>query len=414
MGDKSCLLIYIIAGEPSGDALGGRLMAALRDESTEKIKFIGVGGENMTEQGLQSLFPMSELTLLGIFEIIPKIYNVLKRMKQITIDIEANQPDVVITIDIPSFAFRLGKLLRKTTIIPHIHYVAPTVWAWRPRRAGSIAKFLSHLLVLFPFEPPYFEKHGLATSFVGHSVVENIATTEILLGRANELRNRLNISKNAIVLTILLGSRTAEIKSLAPIFAQVINILRKIFPSLIVLLPTITVVKAQVENEIKKWSLDDVFIIDSDDKFAAMTASSAALAASGSVALELALTKTPMVIAYKPNFFSGLLIRAMAKTKFANLINIMEKRLIIPEFLFGKCRPNNIAASISTILRNEDNIIITQQQAMERVMLSLGLGQEPPSHRAAKAVLAVIKKHGIACSLVVISDGDQLDTVDKG
>ena len=167
-------LIYIIAGEPSGDFLGAHLMSALIVETDRQVQFRGVGGPEMSSQGLTSLFPMSDLSVMGIIEVVPKIPKLLGHVLEVTKDIIDKKPDVVITIDAPDFCFRVTKRL-KGKGIPLVHYVAPTVWAWRQGRAAKISKFLDHLLCLFPFEPPYFESEGLSATFIGHSIIETAA-----------------------------------------------------------------------------------------------------------------------------------------------------------------------------------------------------------------------------------------------
>ncbi|PWR23828.1 lipid-A-disaccharide synthase [Zavarzinia compransoris] len=383
------LHVFIIAGEPSGDALGARVMAALKRETGGAVRFTGVGGPLMTGEGMASQFPMAELTLLGVLEVLPKAAHVLRRVREVAAAILDQRPDVVVTVDAPAFSFRVGKKI-KGQGIPHIHYVAPTVWAWRPRRAKMVAGFLSHLLVLFPFEPPYFERHGLATSFVGHSVVEGAADADSLRAGGAALLARLGIDPGRPVLVVLPGSRSSEVKRLGPVFGAALGLLAAQFPGLAVLVPTVPNVAGLVKAAVADWPLPVHVLEDAADKLPAMAAAGTALAASGTVALELALAETPMVIAYRANPLSVLVVRMMAKVRFANLINIIEDRAIVPELLQSQCTPEKLAAATGHLMRDE-GARAEQVGAMRRVMTALGRGGPAPSARAARAILAALR-----------------------
>lgn len=381
------LNVFIIAGEPSGDALGARLMAALKRENAGTIRFSGVGGPLMAAEGLTSQFPMGELTLLGVMEVLPKAAHVLRRVREVAARIIETRPDVVVTVDAPAFSFRVGKKIRGHGLT-HVHYVAPTVWAWRPRRAKMVAGFLSHLLVLFPFEPPYFEVHGLGTTFVGHSVVEGAADLPVLKEAGRALLDRLGIAPERPVLVVLPGSRSSEVRHLGPIFGDALKILLARMPDLAVLLPTVPNVSRLVREATASWPLAPHILEDAADKLPAMAIARTALAASGTVALELALTETPMVIAYKANPLSAIVFRLMSKLRFANLINIMEQRAVVPELLQSECTAGNLAAAVDELMV-DDAARDRQTQAMTRVMAALGRGGPAPSTRAARAILAV-------------------------
>lgn len=384
------LHVFIVAGEPSGDALGARLMAALKREARGAVHFSGVGGPLMTAEGLESQFPMSELTLLGVMEVLPKAAHVLRRVREVAARIIETRPDVVVTIDAPAFSFRVGKKIRGHGIT-HIHYVAPTVWAWRPRRAGMVAGFLSHLLVLFPFEPPYFEKHGLATDFVGHSVVEGAADLSAMQAAGQGLLQRLGIAPGRPVLVVLPGSRSSEVRHLAPVFGETLALLKARLPDLEVLVPTVPNVAALVREATAAWPVAPHILEGAADKLPAMAAARVALAASGTVALEIALAETPMVIAYKANPLSAAVFRLMAKVHFVNLINIMEGEGIVPELLQGRCRPDLLADEVGRLFGDE-SARQRQIDAMRRVTTALGRGGPAPSTRAARAILSVLRE----------------------
>ncbi|MFA5119872.1 lipid-A-disaccharide synthase [Zavarzinia sp.] len=381
------LNVFVIAGEPSGDALGARLMAALKRETGGNIRFSGVGGPLMCAEGMASQFPMAELTLLGVMEVLPKALHVLRRVNEVAAAIIESRPDVVVTVDAPAFAFRVGKKI-KGRGIPHVHYVAPTVWAWRPRRAKMVAGFLNHLLVLFPFEPPYFEVHGLATTFVGHSVVEGAADLPALQAAGQGLRARLGIAPERPVLVVLPGSRGSEVRRLGPVFGDALGLVAQRFPDLAVLVPTVPNVAALVKQTVAAWPVPATVLEDAADKLPAMAAARAALAASGTVALELALAETPAVVAYRANPVSALVFRLMTKVRFVNLINIMEDRAVVPELLQSACTPERLAAEVDRLL-TDDGARQDQIASMHRVMTALGRGGPAPSTRAAQAILAV-------------------------
>ncbi|MDA0998848.1 MAG: lipid-A-disaccharide synthase, partial [Proteobacteria bacterium] len=214
------LLVYLIAGEPSGDALGAKLMTALRAETGGGVEFAGVGGAMMTAEGLTTLFPMSDLTVMGIAEVLPNILTILSRIRQTAADVAARRADVVVTIDAPDFCFRVAKRL-KGKGIPLVHYVAPSVWAWRPGRARKIAALVDHVLCLLPFEPPYFQRVGLTATFVGHSILESGAGS----GDGTGFRSRHGIPPSAPLLAVLPGSRGSEITRLLTAFGEIVAVL---------------------------------------------------------------------------------------------------------------------------------------------------------------------------------------------
>ena len=223
----------LVAGEPSGDALGADLMAAIVRDAGGKVAFSGVGGQAMAARGLESLFPMAELSIMGLAEIVPRIPALLRRLSQTREHALATSPDLLITIDSPGFNFRLAKRLQGMGF-PIINYVAPTVWAWRPGRAEKIARFLDHLLVLLPFEPPYFEVHGLGCTFAGHPAVAAVGRK----GESRGFRDRHQIAKDARLLAVLPGSRAMEVDRHLPIFKATVARLRQRWPDLVVAVPT--------------------------------------------------------------------------------------------------------------------------------------------------------------------------------
>jgi lipid-A-disaccharide synthase len=392
-------VFFLIAGEASGDILGARLMRALRKQLGGKVSFQGVGGPQMVAEGLALLFPHTELMHFGVIEVLRHIPHLLKRIDQTIQEVIRLQPTALITIDSPDFCFRVAKRVKKEAplAIPLIHYVAPTVWAWRPARAKKIAQFLDHLLVLLPFEPIYFLREGLDTTFVGHSIVEGDAAN----GSAAIFRSARNIAPSTPLLTVLFGSRTGELNRLLPIFRAAIELLRLQHPNLQVVAPTVPHLKDRVAAEIATW-VQPAYVVEGDrDKYDAFAASHAALACSGTVALELALAHLPGVIAYKINELTALLYRRFIRVAYVNLVNIMHGKEVVPEFLQENCTPEKLAQALNKLLRDQATRQ-TQIDALVSTAAWLGQGQFVPSERAAETILKVLKNEKTPTVLQVL------------
>lgn len=377
--------VFLSAGEPSGDFLGSHLMNSLKCRFNNNIEFAGLGGSLMEGEGMSSLFPIEELSIMGLAEIIPHIWRIRKRISETVDTIEKINPDIVVTIDSPGFNFRVGKMLKKRgKIIPLVHYVAPSVWAWRPGRAKSIAQFLNHLLVLFPFEPRYFLKEGLPTQFVGHPVVE--------LGLENttdfSFRQRHNIPLTATILTVLPGSRRGEISRLLPVFQKTILKLQQNDPNLHVVIPTLPHLVNQIHQRL---TVPATIVTTQLEKIAALQESRAALAASGTVSLELGAARLPSVIAYKMNPITHFVINFMVKVKYACLLNILMNKEIVPERLQQKCTPENLALALGEVLYN-DKMRESMKTEMKRALSMLNAPSKDlsPSQCAAQYISQVL------------------------
>ncbi len=374
---------FLVACEPSGDLLGARLMSALKKLFNGQVRFEGVGGERMQAEGLNTLFQQSELALFGLVELLPKIPHVLKRLEETVEAAKRIKPDAVITIDGPDFCFRLAKKL-KGQKIPLIHYVAPTVWAWRPGRAKKIAKLYDHLLAILPFEPPYFEKVGLPCTFVGHTVMEQGADK----GDAERFYKEMNVPRNMKIITVLPGSRRSEIKRLAPVFAETLKHLQPLTEGFKVIVPTVPQVLDFLGPYLKNWPIKPLVLIGDQQKYDAFAASHVSLAASGTVALELALAKTPHIIAYKLNPITVLLYRWFIKVKYANLTNLLLNRLVVPEFLQEFCAPEAMSKKLFE-LWSDASARNNQRKAFDEIKTMLINGDMPPSEKAARVVCEV-------------------------
>lgn len=377
-------LIFLIAGEPSGDFLGARLMEALKKKTGNRVSFAGIGGARMEEQGIKSLFPMAELSVMGVAEVLPRIPKLLRRISETAEAVERLAPAALVTIDSPDFNFRVAKRA-KGKGIPLIHYVAPTVWAWRPGRAKKVAGFLDHLLTLLPFEPPYFEAEGLAATFVGHPVLEGRAGK----GDGPGFRNRHGISASDILITVLPGSRMSEVSRLHRVFGETLFLLNKKFPRLRCVVPTVNSVAGTVRRLTAEWPVPVLVVEGDTEKFDAFAASDVALAASGTVALELAMARTPAVIAYKTNIVTALVARWLVRIRFAHLVNLVLDREAIPEFLQGACRSDFLAAALEDLLTDTGRRD-KQLSAYADALNKLSPKGPSPASRAAAVVLDVI------------------------
>jgi len=378
---------YVIAGEPSGDRLGASLIKGFDSILSAHADFCGVGGPLMMDLGLESLFPMEDISIMGIGEILAKYRFLKKRIAQTAKAVIAAQPDALITIDLPEFNLRVAELVSKKSNIPIIHYVAPTVWAWRPKRAYKMAKHVNHVLALLPFEPSFMHEAGMSCDFVGHPVVEEPVAT---LNAAIAFRARYDIGEAPLVLC-LPGSRRSEIKQLAPIFGQTVAKLKIALPTAKIVVPAAASVVAELRGQVSDWQ-SDVIVLDPRDhspdqalshKRAAFRAADVALAASGTVSLELAANETPMVIGYDMGWLSRQIIGRMVTTDTVTLVNLVSQTRHIPEFIGKNCSTKNLVAALLETLQTPHD----QLSAMEATMDLLGRKQRPPGERAAASVL---------------------------
>ncbi len=384
------LSVYLVAGEPSGDRLGGALMAGLRMLQKD-IAFLGVGGELMQRQGLNTLFPMSDLSVMGIAEIIPKYRMLKRRIRETAEDILAKKPDIVVTIDSPDFNKRVARIVKARSKVKIVHYVAPSVWAWRPGRAAKLAKLVDHVLALLPFEPPYMEAVGLGCTFVGHPVVAEPQANPL---ERDAFRARLGLGPDAPLLLALPGSRRGEVARLATVFRDALAGVVLAHPDARVVIPAAAPVAGLVTELCADWPGNPLIIDPRElrpeaaaaEKRAAFGAADVALAASGTVSLELAAAETPMAIAYRMNLLSFHLIRRMALIDSVTLVNLVTETRTVPEFLGPDCKAEPIAAALNALLSNGDKRK-AQLTAMRQTMARIGAGDKEPGLRAAEAVL---------------------------
>jgi lipid-A-disaccharide synthase len=378
------LKIFIIAGEASGDVLGGNLIAELK--KLRKISLYGVGGTSLKKKGLKSLFPMEELSIMGFVEIIPHIPNILKRINECCAEIIKLQPDLVITIDSPDFNFRVVKKLKKSAQLKNtkfVHYIAPTVWAYREYRAKKIAAFYDLLLAILPFEPPYFTKYGLPTIFIGNPIIDKISTIKHI-----DFRRKYKIPAEKKLIIMTLGSRANEVARLAPIYKGVIAELKKTHKKLHIVLPTITNLKPLIEDFAKTLKVKTTIINDEVDKFSAFKQADLAIAKSGTNTMEMASYDMPMLICYKTNPVTYAIGSRIVKVKYGNLLNIMADKEIIPEFVQGKATVKNISYSANLLLTTRK---IAKQQVATRHKILEKFSNREKVNASAKAASDIIK-----------------------
>jgi len=376
--------LFLIAGEVSGDALGAALMAALKD-LVPGIGFVGVGGARMAAEGLDSLFPMDELSVMGLTEILPKYRQLKRRIVQTAAAVTHAAPDALITIDSPDFCLRVAGLVRATNPGQRtIHYVAPTVWAWRPGRAAKMAPLVDHVLALFPFEPPYMQRAGMSCDFVGHPVVARPRATA---AEVAVFRDVHAIAADQPLILCLPGSRKGEVTRLLPRFAATLDLLRQRHPTLRVVLPTVAGVAGVLRGLTAAWAHPPLILLDEGDKTAAFAAADLALAASGTISLDLARNRVPMVIGHDFNWLTFRLMKRAALIGTVTLVNIVSQTRSVPEFLGPDCRPDRMAAALDHLL-TDPAARADQRQAADLTMQRLGEGGPAPGLRAAHSVLA--------------------------
>jgi len=380
--------LFVLAGEASGDKLGAALMAGLK-LLVPGVEFAGIGGPLMEAEGLKCRFPMEELSVMGLAEVLPKYRHLKRRIAETAQAVIESAPDALITIDSPDFSLRVARLVK--AVRPEqrtIHYVAPSVWAWRPGRARKMAEVIDHVMALLPFEPPYMEATGMTCDFVGHPVVAEPRGTE---AEAAAFRETHMIGPDQPLVLCLPGSRRGEVKRLGPRFDEALMRLRDREPGLRVVLPTVRGVAPMVREMTARWPVAPIVVEEPADKRAAFAAADLALAASGTVSLELAASRTPMVIGYDASFLTWHIIWHLLRVDTVTLVNLVSETRAIPEFLGPNCRPGPMSQALLQLIESPE-ARAEQLAAMEETMRRLGEGGEPPGLRAAHSVLAAIAR----------------------
>jgi lipid-A-disaccharide synthase len=378
-------LIYLIAGEASGDVLGARLIEALRKRRPDLV-FAGIGGARMAALGFESLFPMRDLAVMGFIEVLPKLRMLSARLDQTVADVERRRPDLLVTIDSPGFTLRLLARV-KALGIKRAHYVAPQVWAWHEERVKKFPGLWDLLLCLFPFEPEFFARHGLAAQFVGHPVLMSGADQ----GDGARFRARHGIAADAPVLILMPGSRKSEVPRLLPVFGAALKLLHQNIPDLVAVVPVSAVVAETVVRAARDWDTPPILVTELDDKHDAYAAAGAALTKSGTSTLELALAGVPMAVTYRTNPITAFFARRMIKVPFVAMVNLLAGRELVPELLLDQCNPKTLTASVMQLLR-DPAVADAQRAGFAEVVASLRSGDTAPPDAAAKALLALLDR----------------------
>ena len=357
----------------------------------------------MENEGFVSLIRQERINKMGFIEILFNLFDLLKVLRTVSNYCLAWKPDLIVTIDSPEFSFRLSKRVKKILkTTPVVHYVMPSIWAWRPRRLERIRSFVDHILALFPFEPKLAEINKISCEFVGHPVVAKKipAVQDIVV-----LRKTLGIGNNIPIMAVMPGSRRSEIKNNLPIFLDTIKMVAAIYTDLVFVIPAVSEVEELVVSKVSKFREKtglNVLVLSQRSfdiandfenlKFSLFRTAAIALAASGTVVLELARTGVPMVVGYRTNYINELLIKALVKTERANLIDIIANSNEIPEFIFSNCTSENLSKAIKVIL-NDSTLTSKQLELSRTVMKSLGFGGTNPGDRAAQSVIDFVKSY---------------------
>ncbi len=394
-GHARSYTIFIVAGEPSGDALGGALMAALNAKLPGRVRYLGVGGDRMGRQGLSSQFPLADIAVMGVSAVLKRLPLLARRITQTVAAAVAAEPDAVVLIDAPGFTHRVAKRIRKRRPnLPIINYVSPTIWAWRPGRAKKMKPYIDHVLALLPFEPAaHAELGGPACTYVGHPLLERLPWLQALDTEPFAKAHGLAVDKP--LLLVLPGSRRSEVERLMDEFGACVGLVAQRQPGLQVVIPVMPNVRALVAAKLAYWppAAGQPLIIDGTDetaKYSAFKLARAALAASGTVTLELALTKTPMVVAYKVDLVISTL-RYLIKAKTCVLPNLITGERAVPEFLQEDCTAEQLASAVYLVMR-EGPERAAQLAELERVPAALALPQGTASEAAAAVVIAHMER----------------------
>lgn len=380
------LTVMLVAAEASGDDRGAGLARALRRRLGDGVRFVGVGGAHMAEQGVASPFDIAEISILGLLEGLMAYPRIRRRVADTAALAAREKPDVAVLIDSWGFTLRVAQALRELDPkLPLVKYVGPQVWATRPGRARTLAQSVDHLLTIHSFDAPLFEAEGLKTTFVGNAAL----SVDFSKADPDRLRGRLGIAPEAPVLLVLPGSRGSEIKHVLPAFEDAVMRLKAERPELEVLIPAAPTVAEAVRARVAGWPHRAHVLEGEEAKFDAMKAATVALACSGTVTLEVALAGCPMVVGYRLGNLTHFILKRLIRTPWVTLFNIAAQEFVAPELIQDDCNGPRLAREIG--MRLDDPEFRARQTAAQYAALDrMGRGGPDPSDAAAEAVLAVV------------------------
>jgi lipid-A-disaccharide synthase len=379
--------IFLIATEESGDRLGAGLMKVLRQRFGDAVQFDGVGGRAMAGEGLSSRFPIEELSIVGLAAVVTQLPKILRLIRQTAGAVIEASPDILVIIDSPDFTHRVAKRVRaRDPSIPIVDYVSPSVWAWRPGRARAMVTYIDQVLALLPFEPETYRRlRGPPCSYVGHPLTDQLAT---LRPNAAEQARR---DAAPPVLLVLPGSRRSEVSHHLEIFGAALGLLRAQGIAFELMLPTMTHLEQAVRQGVKAWPVEPNIVVGETEKRAAFRVAHTALAKSGTVTLELALSGVPMVAAYKAGAIEAWITRRMIQVNSVILANLVVRENVVPEFIQQDCTAEKLARSLRELL-TDSSLRQRQLEAFSRIDAIMSSGNRPPSVRAADVVLSTMRK----------------------
>lgn len=379
--------IFLIATEESGDRLGSALMKVLRQRLGDGVQFEGVGGRTMAREGLETLFPIEELSIVGFAAVMQQLPNILRLIRETADAVTESAPDALVIIDSPDFTHRVARRVRaKNPAIPVVDYVSPSVWAWRPGRARAMLGYVDHVLGLLPFEPEEYRKlKGPRCSYVGHPLIEQLPSL-----RPNHDEQKRRDSEPPVLL-VLPGSRRSEIRHHLGLFGAALGRLQAEGRAFELMLPTMTHLEATVREGVATWPVKPQIVVGETERRAAFRIARAALAKSGTVTLELALSGIPMVTAYRVGAMEAFILRRAIQVSSVILANLVIGKDVIPEFLQEDCTPEKLAAALSEVL-TDTPMRKRQVEAFAQLDTIMSTGNKSPSVLAADIVLATMRK----------------------
>ena len=369
--------IFILTGEPSGDKLASTVISKLQNDYSD-IEYLSVGGSHLKKIGIKSIFELKEITYLGFTSVIFNILKIKKRINQSVDEILKFNPDILFSVDSPDFTLRVAEIVKKRNPkIKTIHYVAPQVWIWRKNRVKKIKKFIDHILLLFNFEKKYFDEESIKNTFVGHPLIEDIGTNK------TDISNL--ISKNKKIISIFPGSRKSETNVLLPILIEFISLMNKKESNYSFVFHATDENKDYIVDFIKDENLENVDVISNENiKKEVLLNSIFAVCKSGTVSLQVCNSNVPSIIIYKLNFINFMIFKLLVNVKFANIINIINNKEVIPELLQSECNAKEIYNSVSYILKNPS---IAKKQLEECNITLDGIRSKTSSSNEAASIL---------------------------